>query len=504
MHIRLLNTASRPGAMLLIFPLNKKNMRKLILSLACALAAGSAVAAELGVLVAAQPAASLATPDGTSTAPVLERLRGGPLHASLQQEAQRGATAQVLALDELAMQVAGQPKGVTWLLLSQEEGGFARQGFWLKEGDATRWVNEPMVDLVVNQGSIDDGSFEEIFAHELGHVMLRRLAPNLPPGYSRTPHHSFSITDQPTAFDEGWATHFQPLARRLTVNPRLRTSDEGFDTRPFLPLWQSNLDGAARIQGVRQNWFVHRKGTPEGKGDAVERQELSTMFDRARLRNGAQMLASEGVVATFFYRHLAAAAPQGYEPMFRALRELSRQPLAPDTPLVPALAAALAKVAPEDGKRFVHTLMETSYGALASPQLARATEALAVPGRAGDAEAFVPALKDARLQFAKALEAAQADPSSLAAQAGPAVWLLHPTHKLGGEALAIDLNTAEREHLMTLPGVDADRALASRAKDGYFTSVSDFARRTGLKAAASAQLEAMHQAMLKAGSYSRQ
>lgn len=493
--------------MLSVFPLNKKNMRKLIISIACAFAAGGAMAVELGVLVAAQPASSLATPDGKSKAPIVERVRSGALYESLQQEARRGTTAQVLALDELAMQLAGQPKGITWLLLSQEDGGFARHGFWLKEGDSTRWVDEPMVDLVVTKDSIADGSFEEIFAHELGHVMLRRLVPNLPSGYSRTPHHSFSITDQPTAFDEGWATHFQPLARKLTVNAKLRANEEGFDTRPFLPLWQSNLDGAARIQGVRQNWFVHRKATPEGGGDAVERQELSTMFDRARLRNGAQMLASEGVVATFFYRHLAADAPQRYEAMFRAMRELSRQKLAPDTPLVPALAASLAKVSPEDGKRFITTIMETSYGALVSPQLVRAAEALAVPGRAGDAEAFVPALKSARQQFAKALEEAQADPAKLGAQAGPSVWLLHPSHKLGGEALAIDLNTAEREHLMTLPGVDAaraERALASRAKDGYFTNVTDFVRRAGLTAAAGATLEAMRLAMVKAGPYSRQ
>lgn len=489
--------------MLPMFPLNKNNMRQLIFGIACALAAGGAIAAELGVLAPAQPATSLASPDGKSRAPVVERVRSGPLYESLQQEARRGTTARVLALDELAMQVAGQPKGVSWLLLSQEDGGFARHGFWLKEADGTRWVDEPMVDLVVDKGSIEDGSFEEIFAHELGHVMLRRLVPNLPAGYSRTPHHSFSLTDQPTAFDEGWATHFQPLARKLTVNPRLRANDEGMDTRPFLPLWQSNLDSAARIQGVRQNWFVHRKATPEGGGDAVERQELSTMFDRARLRNGAQMLASEGVVATFFYRHLASDMAR-YEPMFRALRALSREKLTPDTPLVPALAAALARVSPEDGKRFIGTLMETSHGALASPQLLRTAEQLAVAGRAGDAEAFVPALNDARRLFAKALDEAQADPSKLAAQAGPAVWLRHPTHKLGGEPLAIDLNTAEKEHLMTLPGVDAARALASRAQDGYFTGVADFARRLRLDARTASKLEAMHQAMRKAGPYPRQ
>ena len=72
-------------------------------------------------------------------------------------------------------------------------------------------------------------------------------------GYSRTPHHSFSITDRPTAFDEGFATHFQALVRHLTKNPKLRLEDDGIATKPFVPYWLSNLDRTARIDGVRRN-----------------------------------------------------------------------------------------------------------------------------------------------------------------------------------------------------------------------------------------------------------
>ncbi|QOY94455.1 helix-hairpin-helix domain-containing protein [Massilia sp. UMI-21] len=482
------------------------------MSVAAAAAAG---AAELGVLVPLSGAQGMLTrpaPGGKAEAPVVKRVREGKLFEAIQHEARHGFTATALALDELAMRSAGQGARTTWLMLSQEDGGFARRGFWLEEGAALRWMDEPMVDLVVDAASVADGSFEEIFAHELGHVMLRRLLPNLPHGYSRAPHHSFSITDQQTAFDEGWAIHFQGLARRFTLNQRLRAEDAGLEGKPYLPLWLSNLDRATRIDGMRRNWFVHRQVPLPAMADPIQARQLSTLFDRARLKNAAQMLASEGVVATFFYRHLVPPPGQDagletrYAAMFAALRVLSAEPLTVTTPLVPALAQVLLRTSPEQGKRFIATLMEVSHGALASPRLAAAAEALAQPGRVGDAAAFVPMLQAARKQFAAELEQVTAHPERLAAHAGPAVWLLLPTPGAGGESVVIDLNTAEREHLLALPGIDAGaagRALHSRATGGHFYSIEDFAARAGLAPEGRLALAAMAQAASRLGPHVR-
>ena len=291
-------------------------------------------AAELGVLAPViQDKAVLMrpAPGNAGPAPVVTRVRAGRLYEALRREAAAGTTAAVLALDELAMKTAGAPAGPTWLYLSQEDGGFARRGFWLQEGGATRWVDEAMVDLVVDAGSVDDGSFEEIFAHELGHVMLRRLLPGLPAGYSRTPHHSFSVTDQQTAFDEGWATHFQGLARLLTQNARLRAQDAGLEGKADTALWLSNLDRTMRIDGMRRNWFVYRQTAQPGV--SAQAFDLSPAFDPARLKSAAQMLACEGVLSTFFYRQLAtpdaAALEARYAPMFRALHAMSRESWTP-------------------------------------------------------------------------------------------------------------------------------------------------------------------------------
>jgi hypothetical protein len=480
---------------------------------ACAVlaaAAGLASGAELGVLapvVQDKGVQMQARPDGKGAAPVVTQVRDGKLYGALQREAARGFTASMLALDELSMQVAGAGMHTTWLLLAQEEGGFARRGFWLKDGAARRWVDEPMVDLVVDADSIEDGSFEEIFAHELGHVMLRRLLPNLPDGFSRTPHHSFTITDQQTAFDEGWATHFQGLARLLTQNARLRAQDAGLEGKPDTAPWLSNLDRAMRVDGMRRNWFIYRQLPPPGGASSVERFDLSPLFDRAELKSAAQMLACEGAVATFFYRQLAGADAQAlaqrYAPMFRALHAMSTASPDAATPLLPLLARTLAQVAPEEGRRFIATLLDTSHGALLSPGLAAASQATFAPALAGDGDAFVPQLKPLRARFAAALQDAQAQPAQLARHVRPALWVL--AGRDAPAALAVDLNTAERPHLLALglDGRTAARALASRRKDGDFASLADFAARAKLAPAQARRLAAQREALVKQGPYRR-
>ena len=124
-----------------------KNWGAIFAGLALACATTLAPAAELGVLapVMADKAPVLkARPGGTGSAPVLSRVTSGALYEALQKEASSGFTADMLALDDLAMQIAASGKN-TWLLLSLEEGGFPRQGFWLQEAGAMRWVGEPYV-----------------------------------------------------------------------------------------------------------------------------------------------------------------------------------------------------------------------------------------------------------------------------------------------------------------------------------------------------------------------
>ena len=90
-----------------------KNWGAIFAGLALACAATLAPATELGVLspVMAEKSPVLkARPDGTGSAPVLSRVTTGALYEALQKEASSGFTADMLALDDLAMQIAGSGK----------------------------------------------------------------------------------------------------------------------------------------------------------------------------------------------------------------------------------------------------------------------------------------------------------------------------------------------------------------------------------------------------------
>ena len=473
------------------------------------LPAPSALAADaLGVVAPVlEEGRVLERPDPAGRAvPVVRQLQGGEIHAAVQREAREGFTARLLELDALARGLAAPSRREpTWLYLSPEDGGFARHGFWLLEEGGERYVDAPYIDLVVDEGSLTDGSFEEVFAHEMGHVFLRRLLPSLPAGYSRAPHHAFSLTDYPTAFDEGFAIHFQLLARRLTANARLRAIDHGFDTRPFLPWWLSNRDRGLRIQGVRANLFVQAQRPMQGVADALTAEQLSTEFDATRLRNGQQMLSSEGVIATLFHRWIGETPADGlvaaYRPWFEALAALQARPLQADSPLPVLLLRELHARDDAAGRQAIGIFIDTTYGATVDPALPRQAGELALAGATGDIEAYVGRLKPARDALAAARESALADPSRLDAALGPGLWLLAE----GEDGIAVNLNSAEAAQLSALGLSEqaVSRLLESRRSGSAFADFDDVVLRTGLDARTASRLKAQATALESAGPYPR-
>lgn len=460
-----------------------------------------------------------AAPDGARSVPVVRPLSGA-LAIALAHEARAGTTAFVLQLDAAAQRLTGRgAPGPTYLLVSQEEGGFARRGFYLARGAAERqWHDEPYVNLVADADSIADGSFEEIFAHELGHVLLRRLLPRLPAGYSRVPHSSLAVTDYPTAFDEGFAIHFQGLARQLTGNPRLRLADAGFGAKPFVPYWRDALDRSLRIRGMRDNLFVQRQ-LPWPQPLAAS-PDATTLFDPGELKNGQQMMASEGVIATLFYHLLdppeasRGALQARYLDLLRSLRALNSRPLQPDTPVFLRLVQEHLKLFPASRAPWLSTIIGMTYGATVSTDMARAAAELALLGRQGEAEKFAARLAPARKALQGCVEQVARDPQRLEAALGPELWAaaaeaLAPAASASADPApaTVNLNTAERGALMLWLGLDAataGRALSARSADGAFKDLADFARRAGLTAEREAQLRAGAARILAAGPFARE
>jgi hypothetical protein len=220
----------------------------------------------------------VAAPDGKQY-PLFRQPPESPLLKQIREVLHSGPAQQQLTLERFARTLRsrernaapGEPSPASlapmYLLLSNEEGGFARYGFWMERANGRReLVMAGYVDLVVDQRSVASGDFEEIFCHELGHLILRSLLGDLGHGPSRKMHQSMTVTDYPTAFDEGYAEHFQPLARDETQNPALRKIQSGTGTMDLDLLWLSSLDTQLRTDGVKRNLFVHRKAPPAPSG----------------------------------------------------------------------------------------------------------------------------------------------------------------------------------------------------------------------------------------------
>ena len=489
---------------------------RVLIALAAGLAC-TANAAELRVLAPIlENGAPLEKADpGGRLVPVVTQVRSGALYTRLQREVSSGFTAAILAMDEEARRIAGDDVAApTWLYLSTEDGGFARKGFWLSEGDAQRYVPDPFVDLVVDGASIENGAFEEIFAHEMGHVFLRRLLPGLPAGYSRTPHSSLSITDYPTAFDEGFAAHFQGLVRRLTRNPVLRNQDLGLEFKPFLSYWASNIDRATRIDGMRRNWFVQAQVAPPHEGDSISRRDQSALFDVARLKNANQMFASEGVIATLFYRWLVPGPDERqvlldrYSRIFRAIRKMNEHELNPDSAVFLDVLERYCEQFPQERDHALALVVDTTYGVTADPGSAPRVESLAAIGRGGDMRGFVSGLESTRTRLAEVHEMVRKSPRMLRAGLGPDLWLLGAPGERTTEGVrpTINLNSAELEDLLQIEGLDrvsAERALSSRRAAGPYRDLADFLTRNRVDSDAARLLEDAARAAREAGTHSR-
>jgi hypothetical protein len=152
------------------------------------------------VLNAQHTVATAPAPDGKSY-PVFRAAPASQLLEGVRHELDGSFAQQALRLDRYARNLittrrekarASVEEWLTapmYLLMSTEEGGFARFGFWLEDAAGKRTlVKAGYVDLVISQRSIDSGDFEEIFPHELGHLVLKALTGGFASGQSRKMH----------------------------------------------------------------------------------------------------------------------------------------------------------------------------------------------------------------------------------------------------------------------------------------------------------------------------
>jgi hypothetical protein len=499
-------------------------------------------------------------PDGKAY-PVFRPPRDSTLTQHVREVMQNSFAQQALRLDRYARNLLlhepgrGAEQRLTepmYLLLSGEEGGFARYGFWLQDqSGANRLVLAGYVDLVVDEEDIDSGNLEEIFSHELGHLILRSLLGEIHGGPSRKMHQSMTVTDYPTAFDEGYAEHFQPLVRDATVNPYLRELNKGATATDLNLLWLSRLDQQMRTDGVKRNSFIHRKALPtaalEPDPDRCQLfldSETSVDFLSDELKNAQEMMASEGVIATLFYRFVNDERLRNryreagfYQPflapgvseiknaispyenvnlkLFAAMGKVAAQSVNTHPPLIIEIVDAYASLFPEEAEAIYGVFLRTTHGVTTSQELATAFEGAAIAGRRGDIEAFRQQSAAAFALLKATTEQVAHDKLALGANLGPELWVVNSGFKIAPAVwerdrtlpLTLNLNTATEAELMTLPGVDlatAQRLVTERRARGFFKSLDELHAAVGLSPGLFKSLVEMSAQMQKEKEYNRQ
>ncbi len=319
------------------------------------------------VLASAVPAGARAQePSAGSRLPLLQVLRetggtrdGVPVYAPHADAAryvaalERGFSGRLLrlyALEQhyLRIQKGSEPEPA-YLLISNRMGGFPRFGFYLGAQDkrAAGYVDLKAESRVGGRF----GAMDQIFPHELGHVILVQLAGPPKHGGSNQMHAVGVRTDPQNAFSEGFAEHLQVMAlddADALAETRALLSDRFFERRAStqlreyarelasawpapgrrrlaFPLWFSGSEQALRYYGVKANAFARQPRIPEWlfHTDPYAAYLIENVLPGRPSdppRNAAQLASTEGVVAALFLRWVTDATLQNVrrEPAFYA------------------------------------------------------------------------------------------------------------------------------------------------------------------------------------------
>ncbi|MGE3277125.1 MAG: hypothetical protein AB7O67_18580 [Vicinamibacterales bacterium] len=248
----------------------------------------------------------------------------------------RGYSGRLLRLYALEQEFLRRLEGRTpmpaYLVFTDQQGGFPRAGFVL-EGEPRPEV--AWVDL--HRGSRLSGRFgavDQIFPHELLHVIVRQLAGEPPPGGGNQVHAIGVRTDPVTAFNEGFAEHAQILAvddadavadtqalrNQADVRERADRAVAAYArelTRQWWPLapsqlrfllWFGQAEQVQRYYTVKANLFARAPAVPEAlrrQADGYPAYLYQSVVPGAAegpVKPAAVSLSTEGVVSHLFWR----------------------------------------------------------------------------------------------------------------------------------------------------------------------------------------------------------
>ncbi len=219
-----------------------------------------------------------------------------------------------------------------YLLFSSHQGGFPRFGFYLND-EIKPGIG--YVDLFKTKTLVGHFSaVDQIFPHELGHIIVRLLSGKPTPGGSNQLHAVGVRTDPKVAFQEGFAEHLQimaiddpdadPSTRALATERAERQladrqlafylseliSRWSFATPKKMGFlfWYSPTEQVLRYSAVKDDAFARAPDIPDtllkqkNLYAAYLYQNIFPASTTSRPKPASIMLSTEGVVSNLFYR----------------------------------------------------------------------------------------------------------------------------------------------------------------------------------------------------------
>lgn len=237
------------------------------------------------------------------------------------------------------------------LAITNRQGCYGVMGFILDEnGKKIEKLNSGYVDLykgMFSSGYSNLESITQLFPHEMGHVIQMYLCTgfkNMEPE-SRSPnmHYFNTTTCYNTAFSEGFAEHFENMARKLEPSQKVKAGIfkdieanrkalpryiSGFDRdyrmplrigfyRAITPLWYQQLENLKRYDLVEngQIKYVNSIIPNLSVSNAILYRNTGVRQNQFRLRNAAQAASTEGVVSAFFSELSLSSLSEKYLPL---------------------------------------------------------------------------------------------------------------------------------------------------------------------------------------------
>ncbi|MCF7932316.1 MAG: helix-hairpin-helix domain-containing protein [Acholeplasmataceae bacterium] len=379
-------------------------------------------------------------------------------------------------------------------------------GLLLEDGhDQIAYPDLGFLAFYTDWDDLAKSGIERIFSHEFSHLWLHALGFDFSLSKANTFHTITSVTNQYMAFSEGFAEHLEIIADGLIEQ---KESYELYDHGLNIGAWISYRDQALRRHAVNNNRFVYETYPPcvaeFSSYDTLHLAHItSSAFNPEKIKNASQMLASEGVVSSFFihfYRH-DLFKNQMMDPLFytsfnqnidkidpvtnhylKILDVLSRINMQSETLLID-FVIRYAEIHPGETNTLFKLFLDMTYYATVDPNHRVMFQDLYRVGRLGNPTDFKAHLINVRAQKERLQDDVIAHPNSLKNGLYPVLWTegdqsITPIPWAPDRYRYIfDLNTASAIDLLSINGIDLQKAqklIEIREKQKGFKSLTDF------------------------------